>query len=492
MQNLKRFTALLLCFLMLASVSCGQTDSSADTTASEIAAEQNTETAAPETEAVPALEARDFEGRTFSIMGERWSTYTPLDYVDVVVESQTGEALNDAAFNRNINMEEQYNCKVAFRQMDGGQSLGALQSEVLSGDGAYDVTLLRGTYSATAVTSGYLADMGELPHMDTSRPWWYRDAFDALEVGGKNYVGMGYITTNHMNAVWTVCFNKQMIVDNKMDDPYTLVSEGKWTFDAMNTYMEGIALDLNGDGNMTPEDDRYAFIVEGTFGNALYMAAGLTAVSCDSEGNWTMNIGSEASVNLVDKCAAIFNDPSKIHTDVNASNPTLYSAIFSEGRGLFTSAAISHTTSYRDMEDDFGVLPVPVLEEGDPYLTACNTWLPSGIAIPLTCQDKEKIGLITETMAAYSHEYLLPAIVEKTLGKIARDSTSYQIMMMLYDNAAFDFNTIMNFSDTSNMLRAAVIGATENFASAYKSIQKPAEKMLSRFIEDCRNLAQEQ
>ena len=243
---------------------------------------------------------------------------------------------------------------------------------------------------------------------------------------------------------------------------------------------------------MTPEEDRYVFVVEGTFGNALYMSGGLVAVSSDSEGNWTLNIGSEESVNLVDKCAAIFNDPSKIYTDVNASNPTLYSALFTEGRCLFISANIMHTTSYRDMDDDFGILPVPVFNEGDPYLTACNTWLPSGIAIPLTCQDTEKIGLITETLAAYSHEYLMPAIIEKTLGKIARDSTSYQIMMILYDNSAFDFNTIMNFSDTSNMLRAAVIGATENFASSYKKIQKPAEKQLSKFIESCRTLAQEQ
>ena len=488
-KNLSLILAALITASAFASCASNPTDESEQPSALPEAATPAVEETEAETTYVQTLEARNLEGYDYRIVAQHTADRPNFAESDEL----TGEVLNDAVISRNQAVSDRLNIQLTEIRYDNRSTLKTdVSKTILAGDDAYDLVITALSDGINSMTTqNCFLDLTTVPHITLESERWNKSMAENMRIDGRQFFTTGVTSVCYLYTPQTVLFNKRIASENALPDLYECVLEGKWTVDAMNTYMEGIALDLNGDGNMTPEEDRYAFIVEGTFGNALYMSGGLIAVSADNEGNWSLNIGSEESVNLVDKCAAIFYDPSKIHTDVNATNSALYYAIFSEGRGLFTSANIMHTNQYRDMEDDFGILPVPVFNEGDPYLTACNTWLPSGIAIPLTCRDTEKIGLITETLAAYSHEYLMPAIIEKTLGKIARDSTSYQIMMMLYDNAAFDFNTIMNFADTSNMLRAAVIGATENFASSYKKIQKPAEKQLEKFIEDCRSLAQE-
>ena len=59
-------------------------------------------------------------------------------------------------------------------------------------------------------------------------------------------------------------------------------------------------------------------------------------------------------------------------------------------------------------------------------------------------------------------------------------------MMMMYENTAFDFNTIMDFGTSSSLLRGSVIGARKNFVSSYASLQTKAEKALEEFIASCR------
>ncbi len=49
-------------------------------------------------------------------------------------------------------------------------------------------------------------------------------------------------------------FNKQIRVDNNLDDPYSLVREGEWTLDAFDNMCRASHLDLDGNGEMTTKD----------------------------------------------------------------------------------------------------------------------------------------------------------------------------------------------------------------------------------------------
>ncbi len=479
------FLVLLAALLVAQSLSmtaCG--GETTETDAVETTATETTVETEPETAYIDTLPETDLEGYTYRMVAQHTDSRPNF----ASQEELTGEVLQDAIINRKNMTMERLNIKIEeIAYEDRGKLETDVSKTIRAGDDAYDIVI-------TALSAGInnlarqqcLLDLTTVPYLTLDSVRWNASMAENMRIDGKQYFTTGVTSVCYLRTPQATLFNQQLANDLGLPNLYEIALDGKWTIDKMDELMTAAAMDLNGDGEMKPQDDQFAMIIEGTYGNALYMSAGLQAVSPDADGNWSFHLSDQASMDLIDKCAAIFFDPQTIHTDTDAIDQDLMAEMFQEGRGLFLSASIGGATSYREMEMDFGVLPIPVLKEGDPYLTACNTWLPSGIGIPVTNGNLETTGLVMETMAAFSYDQILPAIVEKTLGKTARDAESYQIMMMLYDNTAFDFNTIMNFGDTSNMLRSAMIGAKQNFASSYASVKAKADKALADFIAACR------
>ena len=88
-----------------------------------------------------------------------------------------------------------------------------------------------------------------------------------------------------------------------------------------------------------------------------------------------------------------------------------------------------------------------------------------------------------ETLAYYSNEYITPAFYEVTLkGKVARDDDSSIMLDLIYRDTYFDMVTVFNFEDTGTMLRDAVLGETENFASSYASVKASAQAELDKLL----------
>lgn len=483
MRNRQRLSLLLAILLASAALAgCGQSET--DTTADTTAVDTTPVETEPETAYIDTLEERDLNGYSYRMVAQHMDSRPNF----ASSEEMTGEPLNDAILQRKNATMERLNIQI---EEIGYEDRGTLRNDVSktirAGDDAYDIILTPLSDGINSLTTqNCLLDLVTVPHLTLESERWNASIAENMRIDGKQYFTTGVTSVCHLYVPQTVLFNKELATNYGLPDLYEVVLDGKWTVDNMNTYMEDVTVDLNGDGELKPQDDQYACIVEGTFGNALYMAAGFQSVYPDANSNWAFHLTDANSIDFIEKCAGIFGDKSRVYADPDSADQPLYESIFTEGRSLFVSASIRHATNFREMECDFGVLPIPVLHEGDKYLVSCNTWLPSGIGVPVTCQDPERTGLIMETMAAYSYDTILPAIVEKVLGKTARDEESYQIMMMMYENTGFDFNTIMNFADTSTMLRSAVIGATENFVSSYASVQKRADTALAEFLASCR------
>ncbi|MBQ3176618.1 MAG: hypothetical protein IJB52_02270 [Clostridia bacterium] len=480
----RKLFILLLAALLTASAFTGCGAGTENTETTPIAAETTPVETEPETAYIDTLEERDLEGYTYRMVAQHSDTRQNF----ALTEEMTGEVLQDAILQRKQATMERLNIEIdEIAYEDRSVLQNDVAKTIRAGDDAYDIILTALSAGINTLTmQNCLLDLNTIPHLTLESERWNASMAEHMRIDGRQYFTTGVTAVSYLYTPQTVLFNLEIAEDNNLPDLYETVLEGKWTLDTMQSMMQNIAVDLNGDGVMKPQDDRYAMLVEGTFGNALYMAAGFQCVYPDDNGNWKLHIADANSVDFIEKCAAIFSDPNSVYTDENSIDQPLYEGIFTEGRSLFISATIRHAVSFREMESNFGVLPIPVVNEGDPYLVSCNTWLPSGIGVPVTNGDPERTGLIMETMAAYSYDYILPAIMEKTLGKTARDAQSYQIMMMMYENTAFDFNTIMDFGTSSALLRGSVIGARKNFVSSYASLQTKAEKALEEFIASCR------
>ena len=65
----------------------------------------------------------------------------------------------------------------------------------------------------------------------------------------------------YYDIVISYFFNKKMIVDNNLENPYDLVREGKWTLEKMDKMVRDVSRDLNGNAEYDT-DDQYGFMGE--------------------------------------------------------------------------------------------------------------------------------------------------------------------------------------------------------------------------------------
>lgn len=424
------------------------------------------------------LPVKDLGGMTFTVIGQSFR-----ERQNFYIEDLEGDTINDAIRARDRAVEERLNISLAYQALDDRNVVAQnVIKSVTADEAAYDLAITAMSQGInTMVSANVLYDLNTVPHLTLTSEYWDRSTHENIQFYDKQYFTSGPLAVQFYQTPIAVAFNKRLAADYDLSDIYQTVLDGKWTVDYLNDLVKEISSDIDGDGVMT-FDDFYGFTWDKTLGNALYTASGYQPVTVEN-GEYRVALEAQKSVDIIEKCAAIFGNPDTIYQNLNLDGSSL--RLFSAGRAVFVDADLNSMMSFRDMEDDFGIIPVPKFEEAqETYLSACNTWLPNGIAVPLTCADPETTGLIMETMAVLSKDNIMPAAYEITLqGKVARDDVSAQMLDIIFGNSSFDFITVFDFGGSSALLRESALGLRENFASSYEKIRSKVEGEINKIME---------
>lgn len=475
-----RLTALLLASVTATTMLACSNDGgeTTDTTAVSNQAAEETTTAA-ETDYIDTLDQYDMEGRAFTIIAQNTSGRQ-----NFYMEEKEGDLINDAIHERDMAIEERLNIKLDLIQnSDRLEVTNMVQRTLQAGDEAYNMVINALSAGINTLTvNEMLLDLNELPYLTLDEVWWNKSISERMLFGGKQYFTTGPISGVYYLTPIVMMFNKKLVEDYNLGDIYQIVLDGKWTVDKLAELALDKSYDVNNDGYMT-RDDFWGLVIDGTFGNALYVGAGLDTVE-QVDGRYELTLDSEESINVIEKCGALFGDRNAVINDANGQL-SYATKIFDVDRAIFMDYTISGVMGRRSMESDFGVIPCPKLNETqDEYYTTCNTFLPGGVAVPFICSDTDFVGLVMETMAYLSYKIMQPAVYETTLqGKVARDDISVQMLDMIFESATFDFVTVFNFAGISTTLRIAVTGDNKNFMSAYAAVKDKAQLELEKIME---------
>ncbi|MBQ7982030.1 MAG: hypothetical protein IJ302_00550 [Clostridia bacterium] len=479
MKHNKLTITAALALLIATCISCA--DSDADTSANTSAPDNTaavTDTAQTAADPFEGLEIRDFGGEVFHIVGQNTTSRQNFYF-----EELEGDLVNDALHDRDRAVEERLNITLEFTSHeDRLEAANIVQRAVNAGEETYDMVITALSQGInTLTTSEMLYDLREIPYLTLDSVYWNKSMYNNMHFFGKQYFTTSPISAQLYVTPIVMIYNKRLAEDLDLGNIYQTVLDGKWTVELLSEMMKDFSSDLNSDGKMD-ENDQWGLVIDGTFGGALYTGAGLDTIA-RTEDAYTLTLDSAQSIAVIDKCSSLFGDRNRVINDLNGDKG--YAKIFREGRALFMDYTILGVTNMRDMDDDFGIIPCPKFDEAqETYYTACNTYLPSGIGVPMLCSDPEGTGLIMETMARASYDIIVPAIYERTLnGKVARDDESSLMLDIIFENASFDFNTAFDFNGTAVLLRQSVTGDIENFVSKYTSKQKAAQKQLDQVVE---------
>lgn len=246
---IRRALSLGLAALITTTFACGQaqSDNKTDTSAAVTSAE-------PEATTIDSLpEDLDFGGRTVT-----WFVRSDPPSPEYYVEEQTGDIVDDAIFNRNQQVCERLNVNFDFFEIPGAWANRdsfnqTIQSSILAGDGAYDILAGYSMCIASISASGLLQDLASTEYLDFDQPWWSDSLMEQSSVNGKLYFASGDISTNLLYQMCGVYFNKGMIEDYNLENPYELVDSGKWTIDKLFEMSQGVYSDLDAMVKRVPE-----------------------------------------------------------------------------------------------------------------------------------------------------------------------------------------------------------------------------------------------
>ena len=502
--NFKSFLAvaliMILTVLLLVSCQTGTTtdgnsknDDKPDNPAQADQADgQNGEEGEQSTEKLyPDLEAKDFGGYEFTflcrtIKGPDWAEW---DHRDLTAEEQNGDVLNDAVWARNTKVEEKYNITINQIEVENPQVESLLAKAVKAGDDIYDVVCPHLIQFPPSAQAGYYVDFFTIPNLDLTKPWWDQGTIRDLSIINKLFILQGDLLVMDNDAMEAMIFNKALLRDHQLDDPYTIVKNGEWTFDKLIEMSKGIAQDLNGDGKMYIQDDRFGCIVQADTNVSFFVSGGEKICGKDQNDYPIITFGSERGYKICEKISELMLDEDNVvHLHRYENKFGIYDEqvkMMEENRALFSWIRMRIVERLRGMEMDFGILPLPKLDKfQEKYITHMNPHTGSGISVPITAGNLERTGMILEDLCAESRYTLQPAYYEINLkGKYARDDESQDMLDIILSNTAHDIGYVYDFGGfaTSTMLRNGQNKKTD-YASAFEKVSGKMETAIAKIV----------
>ena len=440
--RIRRLFSAFLSPLMMISVlvSCGDGASqpSAALTESETAAVS----AAEETEATaaelrPDLPDETYGGREFVLFN---TFFGESKYVDseIYPAELDGEALNDALYERCRSVEEQYDVKIT----DTHGSLSQAKKAISAGDDAFGVTFATLTDIMSCVTAGYAVDLMTMPYIDLEAPWWDQNAKDKLSFCGKLYYSFSDLIFLQLDNCRAFYFNKKMIDDFGLENPYDIVRDYRWTIDKMTEMGLKVVEDIDGDGRMG-QGDRYGVMSWGVTGlyEALLTGGDAEIVKQGDDGIPYFYCYTERFADVYTKIL-----------DTMGQNDIFYIGDitkFMQDDVLFNCNSLNNTVNQRTMDTDFGILPVPMYEESQQKYQNVS---PNAHAmfVPVSAQDRDFTGIMLEALSYESSKTVYPAYYDIMLkGKSARDNESEEMLDLIKASVSYVIKiTGTKFSDS--------------------------------------------
>ena len=387
----------------------------------------------------PDLPDVNFGGYEFRIFNSA-DDNQPFILTTLVVEAETGEALNDAMFRRNRRMEDRFGFTLV--QTDGPGPDGVrdrARRSIQAASDDFDLAMVTATAALPMAQEGLLVMIDTIPYIDVSRPWWDQDMNRDFSIGRRLFYTSGDFSFNQYSVTVGILFNQQLRADLGLDCPYTLVHEGRWTMERFAEMARAAQRDLTGDGTMGP-NDQWGFMGQSHVYTLAFMnGMGARYIIKDADDLPVLNINTEGFISRFLTAFDLLMEGWVIDPTRPEVPGGILEGMFLNNQGLFWAPLINGATALRAMDADFGILPFPKLNEQQEYHIS-STGLPHVMAIPITTPDLERTGIILEALNAESRlttrtVYFDTMLVNQIMN---RDEQSAEMLDIIFGNRIYE------------------------------------------------------
>ena len=308
--------------------------------------------------------------------------------------------LADEILARNKAIEDKFNCKITYEYYDPTSFYEDNYTLIMSGEKVadiMDVTLF--TYGKLEV-GDYLYDLNTLPNVDFTKEHWltiYDDT--AVHHTGERY-GASAMFANPYTHGFGVYFNKRLIEELNLENPYDLVAENNWNWETFGQLLGKAMKDVETDGEFG-NNDIYSITggLDGGF-TAMYLANNLNMFRIDGNGRVQYAMTDDKVIPALTTLKNMFSTPGTYY--YGGGDSELCTSMFINGQVTFYFNLTTRGQALRNMNDDFGLVPIPMGPDANQYYSPIDHNTPI-VCVPRSIDNPEATGLILEALAATSY-----------------------------------------------------------------------------------------
>ena len=480
MNRMKRTLAILLASLMLlpALAACGEADEPDDTKTSQTTSAEESEDTIPADELPADL---NYKGEKITFI-----SVNDMDYDEL-----TGDAVEDAVYERNKAVEERLGVKINVIKEE--TPIDKIITAVNGGSSDYDVMVELCWRAAPKFTGNYFYNLRNTEYLDFEKPWWNQSFTDAVTYNDITFGVTGAMVLSLYRRTYATVFNKDLFKDANQPFLYEHVENGTWTLDKQASLVPLFHRD-NGNSQKDMVGDIYGFVSNDfIFVDPYWASCEVDIIHKNNEGEYEWVFDSSKLHDMAEKVLALYygtGDAAYIENDDYQAEQTVM-AVFSGGYAAMGTMVIQmlEEPAMRQMTQAYGVVPIPKYSEDqktyysqmhDGFTIACfpNT---------VKADRADMLSAVLEAMSSASYRIIRPVYYETTLRtKLAQDPQSAAMMDIIVNNTVIDAGFVYSHSMGSfhQGFQQLVDSGKNDAVSRYKRMTTSAKRSLDKLISE--------
>ena len=379
------------------------------------------------------------------------------------MEGETGEPINDAAWKRNLAVEERLNTKItAHEDADWGSVTSAVLRSTQAGEDIYDLVCPGSTeFFTSLITQNALYDVAGGGYMNLEKGYYNHQMIDTYRLGNHVYLFTGTYPYPLLGCPYMI-INMDEWEKRNLPDPYEMVENGEWTHAKMAEIVSDLYEDTNGNGKRDTEDFYGLSTVVGGDLKYLFHCYGGKILELTEDG-FAFSLNSEKSQSIVEKLVSL------------ATSQGFHDNIMIEDGNFLLYMYPSSFFRLRDLEYNYALLPCPKLDESqENYITyGCGNVL----CVPITISDADRTTAILEALYSATYTYMADVFTDTFVeNKLLRDEGSQKMYRIITDTTSFEFTRYIDPSNGAmedfKPLRDLITKKSTDLASAWAKIEE--------------------
>ncbi len=386
-------------------------------------------------------------------------------------------------------VETAYNCTINAQYIAATEAFTTIQPEIAAGGKYADLIITTQWQYGYFLGANLMLDLNRLD-VNWDNKWWNQDVREMGTYGGKSYVGLGSFIFD-TSYTWLLYYNQSVWEELGLPNPYELVDSHQWTYEKFRDYCGRACEDRDNSGEMDSYEDRWGLMAaQGDFCRAWFFSLGGQYFKTDESGRVRLACNNQRTYDIYNRMRTMVKQDKSIKPDgINSWDDVAESlTYFANGNSLFV-AYVPGVTPLKDMEDDWGVMPLPLYDENQKdYWSGVDHNSPV-FGVTSTNEDLHEVSVLLEALGR--HAMILEDIFwpdyKETYWRHEEDDTrmvsQYVVGHGKHDMALVMQNCNPVFRTPMERITSGIFGgASADIASYFDSVGDMIETQLEEYF----------